>query len=139
MTVASSIVVGQDQNDIRTHIAAEALEAHRLVILSSDATNVEYPAAQFDAVYGITLHAAASGGEVAVAIGGVALLKVDGNAANIGKLDSICAHNDAGLGQAVAGGAAARRPCIGVAYAASTADGDIIPVRISPHSVYFAS
>lgn len=140
MTTAATLLVGQDMNETKTFIAHEALEAYRLVTLrSADTTRVEYPAAQFDFAVGITLHSAEAGKPVEVALGGYALLKVDGAASNIAVGDSICVHNDEGLGQEVAGGAAARRPCIGVALAASTADGDVISVLINHHSVYFAS
>ena len=141
MTVESSLIVGQDPNDIRTFIAAEALEAHRLVVFnSSDRTKVEYPSGQFGTgLIGITLHSAPSGAEVAVAVGGFALLEVDGSAANIVPGDSIVAHTNDGLGQKAAGGTAGNREAIGKAYGASTADGDLIPVRVSPHTVYFAS
>lgn len=140
MTVNSSLLVGQDPNQRKSFIAAEALEAHRLVILkSSDPTQVEYPAAEFDVCIGITLHAAESGKSVDVALGGYALLEVDGNVANIALHDSIVSHTADGLGRKVAGGAAGNRACIGRALAASTADGDLIPVLITHHAEYFAS
>lgn len=120
-------------------IATEALAAHRLVLISSNADACEYPAAQFDGCFGITLHAAALGEMVDVAFSGIALLQVDGNAANIVAHDSIVAHNDTGYGQKAAGGAAGLRKCIGVALSASTADGDVIPVQLCPHTAYFAA
>lgn len=139
MTVNSTLLVGQDPNDVKSFRAGAALEAYRLVRIDSSApTDVIYPAAQFGAAFGITLHAAASGEDVDVAVGGFALLKVDGTSA-IAIDDAICAHDNTGLGQIVAGGAAARRPCIGFALSASTADGDLISVQINRHSVYFAA
>jgi predicted RecA/RadA family phage recombinase len=120
-------------------IAAEALEPYRLVLISTNNEQCEYPAAQFDGCFGVTLHAAAAGEMVDVAFDGIALLQVDGAAANIVAFDSIVAHNDVGLGQKAAGGAAGLRKCIAVALSASTADNDVIPVRLSPHTAYFAS
>lgn len=128
--------------DVHTFIATEALEAHRLVIITAtDDAKVEYPAAQFDACFGITLHAAALGGEVAVATAGIALLKVDGQTPNITPDMSITCHGATGLGQGVVGGAAANREAIGkyLGAATITADGDLIPVQIGKHTVYFAS
>lgn len=120
-------------------IAAEALEAYRLVLIPTDTETCEYPAAQFDGCFGITLHSAAAGAMVDVAFSGIALLQVDGNAANIVAHDSIVAHNATGYGQKAAGGAAGLRKCVGTALAASTADDDVIPVLLSPHTAYFAS
>jgi hypothetical protein len=140
MTVNATLLVGQDPNDRRSFIAHTAVEAHRLVTLrTADPRRVEYPAAQFDFAVGVTLHAAAAGETVEVAFGGFALLKVDGNASNIAVGDSITTHDATGFGQKVAGGAAARRPCVGFAMSASTADDDLISVEITKHSVYFAS
>jgi hypothetical protein len=140
MTVAATLLVGQDPNQRKSFTAGEDLEAYRLVILGTDPTTVEYPSAQFaTGIVGITLHAAESGKPVDIAMGGFALLKVDGAAANIAVGDSIVAHDNTGLGQKAAGGAAANRVAIGRAMAASTVDGDLIPIAIGPHTVYFAS
>lgn len=120
--------------------AKVAIEAYRLVIIDTDAEQADYPAAQFStAIVGITMHSAAAGEMVDVCMSGICQLKVDGNAANIAVRDSIVAHDNTGLGQKAAGGAAGNRVCIGVALAASTADGDIIPVQVAPHLAYFAS
>lgn len=120
--------------------ASEDLAAYRLVLITSGNTEgCEYPAAQFDPCVGVTLASADSGAPVDIAMGGIVLLQVDGNAANIVVGDSIVAHDGLGYGQKAAGGAAGLRACVGVALAASTADGDVIPVLLSPHKAYFAS
>lgn len=120
--------------------AAEDLAAYRVVIIkSSDAEQAEYPAAQFDYVFGVTAAAADSGKPVDVVIEGIALVQVDGNAANISVGDRLCAHNDTGFAQKVAGGAAGNRKTFGTALAASTTDNDIIPVLLSQGESYFAS
>lgn len=119
-----------------------ALAAYRLVKLVVSGTDMyaDYPAAQFAWTFGVTRHAITTAGDMCdIIYGGIALVQVDGNAANIAIGDSITAHDATGYGQKAAGGAAATRPCIGVALAASTADGDIIPVRLSQHGVYFAA
>lgn len=121
-------------------IASEDLAAYRLVMITAaNNEGCEYPAAQFDACFGVTLHGADSGKPIDIGYSGIVLLQVDGNAANIVVGDSIVAHNDTGYGQKAAGGAAGLRKCVGVALAASTADGDVIPVLLSPHTAYFAS
>lgn len=140
MTINATLLVGQDPNQRKSFTAKTALEAHRLVALdATDPTQVGYPSAQFGEVFGITLHAAEAGKPVEVAVGGFALLKVDGNASNIAIGDSLCAHDTTGLGQKVAGGAAGNRKCIGFACAASTADGDLISVEVVKHLAYFAA
>jgi len=119
-----------------------ALAAYRLVkpVVSGSDLYFDYPAAQFAVVVGITRHATATAGDpVDIIYSGIALLQVDGAAANITLGDSIVAHDAAGYGQKAAGGAAANRFAIGIALAASTTDGDVIPIWISPHQVYFAS
>lgn len=132
--------VHQADGDTVTLTAKVDLEAHRLVRLDATDTNLaDYPSGQFGEVFGITLHAASAGNPVAVARGGFALLKVDGNASNVVAGDSICAHDNTGVGQKVAGGAAGSRKCIGFACAASTADGDLISVEVLKHLAYFAS
>lgn len=118
----------------------EALAAYRLVIVtSSDDESCEYPAAEYDPCIGVTAAAAAQNEPVDVVLSGIALVQVDGNAANIAVGDSIVAHTATGYGRKAAGGAAGNRAAIGVAMAASTADDDVIPVLLSPHTVYFAS
>lgn len=125
---------------VKGFIATVALEANRLVIMSSSNSGVEYPAAQFStAIIGVTLTAAAAGEMVDVCMAGICPLKVDGNAANIAVRDSIVAHDNTGFGQKAAGGAAGNRVCIAIALEASTADGDVIPVQVAPHLAYFAS
>lgn len=130
----------QGDGDVVPMIAKVALEAHRLVRIDATDTDLaDYPAAEFGEVFGITLHAADAGEPVDVARGGFALLKVDGNVANIAAGDSIVAHTTTGYGRKVAGGAAGNRKCIGFACAASTADDDLISVEIVKHQAYFAS
>lgn len=122
--------------------ATQALAAYRLVklVVSGSDIYADYPAAQFAWTFGITRHAATTAGDmVDIVYSGIALLQVDGNAANISIGDRITAHDSTGYGQKSAGGAAASRPCIGIALAASTADGDVIPVLISQHAEYFAA
>lgn len=120
--------------------ATEVLAAYRCVIISTDTDYCEYPASQYDYVFGITRFAAATIGDpVDIIIQGVCLVQVDGNAVTITAGLSLCNHDAAGYGQAVAGGAAARRECFGKALAGSTADGDLIPVILSAHSQYYAS
>lgn len=130
----------QADGDTVTMTAKVALEAHRLVRIDATDTDLaDYPAAEYGEVFGITLHAADAGDPVAVAIGGFALLKVDGNVSNIAPGDSICAHTTTGYGRKVAGGAAGNRKCIGWACAASTADDDLISVQVEKHLAYFAA
>lgn len=125
---------------IQGFVAGEDLAAYRVVIIkSSDAEQAEYPAAQFDYGFGVTAAAADSGKPVDVVVEGIALLQVDGNAANISVGDRLCVHNDTGYGQKVAGGAAGNRKTFATALAASTADGDVIPVLLSPGESYFAA
>lgn len=122
--------------------ATQALAAYRLVkpVVSGSDLYFDYPGAQFAVVVGITRAAATTAGDIAdIIYSGIALLQVDGNAANIAVGDSIVAHNTSGYGQKAAGGAAGLRFAIGIALAASTADDDVIPVWISPHQVYFAA
>lgn len=138
--VPATRFVYQADGDIVPMIAKVALEAHRLVRLDATDTNLaDYPSGQFGEVFGITLHAAEAGKPVDVAVGGFAMLKVDGNAVNIAAGDSIVAHTNDGLGQKAAGGAAGNRKCIGFACTSSTVDGDLISVRVAPHLAYFAS
>lgn len=109
--------------------ATVALAAHRFVILSSDTEGVEYPGAQYAWAFGITRHAATIGQTVEVAVMGIVPLQVDGNAANIVAGDGLTAHNGTdGYGQKAAG--AASRAVSAQALAASTADGDVIPVQL---------
>lgn len=129
---------------VRGYIAAEDLAAYRLVIIkSTDPEQVEYPAAARDTqLVGITKHAASSGEPVDVVVYGYAKLAVDGNADNIAWGDSICAHDGTGLGMKTStSGGAGNVESIGFADGplTSTADGDVITVRIDKHLVYFAS
>lgn len=140
MSINATVMVGQDPNQRKSFTASVDLEAHRLVAIdSTDSTQVGYPSAQFGECFGVTLHAAEAGEPVEVAVGGFAMLKVDGNASNIAIGDSLCAHDATGLGQKVAGGAAGNRKCIGFANAASTADGDLISIEVAKHLAYFAA
>jgi hypothetical protein len=116
-------------NDV-AFTATVAIPAYSLVILSTDNEACELPASQYAWSHGIAQHAAAIGESVRVRVSGYSLLKVDGNAANLSVGDGITAHGDAlGYGQKAAG--AASRPVIAQAMAASTADGDVIPVMIA--------
>jgi hypothetical protein len=125
---------------IQGFTAAEDLAAYRCVIITaSDSEQCEYPAAQYDYAFGVTAAAADSGKPVDVVIEGIALVTVDGNAANIAAGDRLCVHTATGYAQKVAGGAAGNRKTFGTALAASTADGDVIPVLLSPGDSYFAS
>lgn len=120
--------------------AGEALAAYRLVIVGTSDDAVIYPTAIRDTqIVGITLAAAAINEPVDVVTHGYALLKVDGNTANIAFGDAIMVHNSTGYGQKVASSGAGLVECIGFAMEASTADDDIISVRIAPHLEYFAS
>ncbi len=122
--------------------STQALAAYRLVklVVSGDDIFADYPAAQFAWTFGVTRHATTTAGDpVDVIYSGIALVQVDGNAANISIGDRITAHNSSGYGQKAAGGAAASRPCIGIALAASSTDNDVIPVLLSQHAEYFAS
>lgn len=125
---------------VKSFVATEALAAHRVVIISTDTDACEYPASQYDAVIGVTLHAAAAGAMVDVCLAGICLVQVDGAAAAITKLVSmLVTHNDTGYGQAAAGGAAGLRRTFGVALETSAADGDIISALITPGTNYYAA
>lgn len=125
---------------VKAFVATEALAAHRTVIISTDTDACEYPAAQYDPVIGVTMHAAAAGQMVDVCLQGIALVQVDGAAAAITGLTTMLVnHNDTGYGQAAAGGAAGLRRTFGMALQSSSTDGDIIPVLITPGTNYYAS
>jgi len=117
---------------IVNRIATEALAAHRLVIFSTDDTAVEYPAAQFDAAYGVTMHEAALGEQVDVCILGPCLVKVDGNATNIVAMDKLTTHDAAGIAQKIGSTANTVYPYVGYALGAATADGALISVFVNP-------
>jgi hypothetical protein len=129
----------QNHKHIQGFVAAENLAAYRCVTISTDAEQCEYPAAQFDYCFGVTAAAAESGKPVDVVVEGIALVTVDGNAANIVAGDRLCVHDATGIAQKVAGGAAGNRKTFGTALAASTADGDVIPVLLCPGESYFAA
>jgi len=121
-------------------VAAEALAAYRVVIVSSDTDQCEYPAAQYDPVFGVTMHAAASGAVVDVAFYGICLVQVDGAAAAITSLTTLLlTHNDTGYAQAAAGGAAGLRRVFGMALQSSSTDGDVIPVLLGQGTNYYAA
>lgn len=119
---------------IQNYVAAEALSANRLVIIDpSDDTKVRYPEADYDTqLVGVTLEAAASGEPIDVCELGIALVKVDGAAANIAYGDPIAAHGAIGEGRKADTTADVTTQIIGSARSASTADGDIIPVLVVP-------
>ncbi|MGE0400834.1 MAG: capsid cement protein [Kofleriaceae bacterium] len=127
---------GSNPTHILNKLAAEALAAHRLVIIDpSDADYVRYPEADYDTqLFGITAEAADSGDQVDIIIGGIAMLQVDGNVANIAWGDWIAAHDVIGYGRKVAlSDGTTYREVIGKAFQAATADGAIIPVHIAPN------
>lgn len=116
-----------------TKIATVALAAYRLVILSTDAEACEYPAAQYDWCYGVTLHAAAIGKPVSIGVIGVYPVQVNGAAVAISIGDKLGAYNASGYAQDVSG--AASRAVLAIALAASTTNGDIIPALFGGHSL----
>ena len=125
---------------VKGFTAGEALDAHRVVIVSTDTQTCEYPAAQYDPVIGVTMHAAASGKPVDVCLFGICKVQVDGAAATITALTTmLVTHGDTGYGQAAAGGAAGLRRTFGMALEGSTTDGDIISALITPGTNYYAS
>lgn len=89
---------------------------------------------------GISLNTAAAAGDpVDVVTAGFCKLKVDGAAAAIAVGDSIMVHDATGYGQKCTTGGAGHVECVGYAENASTADGDIIGIRVHKHTVYFAA
>ena len=121
-------------------LATEAMAAYRVVIISTDTDFCEYPAAQYDPVFGITLHDVAINKPVDVMFSGIGLVQVDGAAATITRLTTmLLTHNDTGYAQAAAGGAAGLRRVFGMALETSATDGDIIPVLMSQGTNYYAS
>lgn len=128
------------QTIVKGFVATEALAAHRVVIVSTDTDACEYPASQYDPVIGVTLHAAAAGAMVDVCLAGICPVQVDGAAATITALTTmLVTHNDAGYGQAAAGGAAGLRRTFGMALETSSTDGDVISALITPGTNYYAS
>lgn len=112
-----------------TRIATSAVAAYRLVKLDTTDTNVVYPAAAYAWSFGVTLHAAAAGEPVKIAVEGVVPLQVDGNTANIAIGDGLAPlDGTTGKGRKAAGSAS--RAVRAEALAASTTDGDIIPVHL---------
>lgn len=109
-----------------TKTASVALAAYRFVILSTDAEAVEYPGAQYAWAYGITMHAAAAGKDVEVAVMGIVPLQVDGTI-NIAIGDGLTAF-DGTTGYGMKASGAASRAVTAQALAAATTDGDVIPV-----------
>lgn len=118
---------------VENKIAAEDLEANRLVIIDPTTdTLVRYPENDHDTqLFGVTLEAAKNGKPVDIAVLGVVLLKVDGNAANIAFGDPISAHGTDGFGGKADTTADTTTEIIGKAMGASTADGDLIPVLLT--------
>lgn len=106
--------------------ATVALAAYRFVILSADIEACEYPAAQYAAAYGITMHAAAIGQAIEVAIYGQVPLQVD-NTSAISLYDLLCPY-DGTTGKGMKAAGAASRPVRAYAVSAPTATGDIIDV-----------
>ncbi len=125
---------------IRPMVAGGTITQYTIVVIGSAEDTVISGANIRDTqIIGIALNGASSGEAVDVATGGHCLCKVDGNAAAIAVGDAIMVHDSAGYGQKVATGGAGLVECIGFANNASTADGDLISVRISKHQVYFAA
>lgn len=108
--------------------ASVALAAYRFVILSTDAEAVEYPAAQYAACFGITMHAAAAGQAVEVAVAGIVPLQCD-NTAAISRYDGLCPY-DGTTGKGMKAAGAASRAIRAIALEAPAATGDVIPVEL---------
>jgi len=115
---------------IKSFVAAEALIENRMVIWDpTDAESVRYPEGDGDTqIVGVTITAAASGEYVDVCMFGCALLKVDGNAANLLPGDPIKALSTLGLGVK----ATAAANVVGYTNEASTAANDEISVFVNP-------
>ena len=100
---------------------------------TADPQKVQATSATGDPIFGIMQDrvAAASGDPVEVATEGVSLCKVDGSGTAIAAGDYLMAGGTAGVAVKLAGAAGTLRPIIGQAMAASTASGDLIPVKIA--------
>jgi len=124
----------------RGFVATEAMAAYRCVVISTDTDACEYNAAQYDPIFGVTMHDVAINAMVDVAYSGISLVQVDGAAATITALTTmLLAHDAVGYAQAAAGGAAGLRRVFGMALAGSSTDGDIIPFLFAQGTNYYAS
>lgn len=125
---------------VKGFLATEAMDAYRCVVISTDTDFCEYNAAQYDPIFGVTLHAVAINKPVDVVFSGIGLVQVDGAAAAITRLTTmLLAHNATGYAQASAGGAAGLRRVFGMALETSATDGDIIPFLFAQGTDYYAS
>lgn len=111
-----------------TKTASVALAAYRFVILSTDREACEYPAAQYAAAYGITMHAAALGQAIEVAVLGIVPLQCD-NTSAISIYDGLCPY-DGTTGKGMKAAGAASRAISAWALDAPGATGDCIPVLL---------
>lgn len=111
-----------------TRIATSAVAAYRFIKIDTDANYCVYPAAQYADCLGITLHAAAAGEPVKIAITGIVPLQVD-NTAAISIYDGLCPY-DGTTGKGMKAAGAASRAVTAKALAAPSATGDIIPVLL---------
>lgn len=116
-----------------SYVAAEALLAHRIVIVSSVVGECRYPDSAPDTqMIGVTLAGAASGEVIEVVTLGNALLTVNGNSVSIVDRDWIESVGTVGIGikRDIADGANVRE-LLGQATEASSTDGDEIVVKIN--------
>jgi len=142
------IVEGPIDADARivSMIASGAIDMWSPVVLAAAGSGEDMPRidtvnALTGKVYGVVVGpvkasgkaADAAGDKVNVCIGGWCKCKVDGNAANIAVGDYLISH-----ATGVAQKAAATGYPFAMAGAASTADGDIIPVCVGAHATVVA-
>lgn len=114
-------------NGAVTKIANVAIETNRLVALHTDAAQVVYPAGAGGIIYGVSMHSAAAGEPIMIAKSGEFPVKVDGNTANIAIGDELIAEGTDGFARKTTGSPSM---VLGMAMAASTADGDVILVDL---------
>lgn len=114
-------------NGAVTKIANVAITANRLVALHTDASQVVYPSGAGGLVYGVAMHSADAGAPVMIAKCGEFPVMVDGNTANIAIGDELIAEGTDGFARKTTGSPSM---VVGMACAASTADGDVIVVDL---------
>ncbi len=118
----------QPMNVITRKIAAASI-AERLFVTKGAATGYAVEANAGELLLGITLGATnAAEEDVAVAMGGIALLTVDGNAGAIAIGDRLIADNSGRGVKSTTDTAEVGA----IADAASTTAGDVIPVYVTP-------
>lgn len=115
-----------------TKIANVAIATNRLVALHTDAAQVVYPSGAGGLVYGVSMHAADAGAPVMIAKLGEFPVAVDGNTANIAIGDELIAEGTDGFARKTTG---TPSMVVGMAMAASTADGDVILVNLNPQFI----